>query len=103
MNEIIGDKTFRKKAIPERLNPRCEEFAVLLAEYWEGDASSGLKAEIEAHSRSCPECRAVFESYRQTITVCHTEKGVPEHAPSHKQLWDGLFRQIQALHDYLDT
>jgi hypothetical protein len=31
------------------------------------------------------------------------ERGAPEHAPSHKQLWDGLFRQIQALHDYLDA
>lgn len=97
------DKVVRKKATLERLNPQCEEFSVLLADYWEGDASVGLKAEIEAHSRSCPECRAVFESYRQTVTVCRMERGAPEHAPSHKQLWDGLFRQIQALHDYLDT
>jgi hypothetical protein len=97
------EKTVRKKATTERLNPQCEEFGVLMAEYWEGDASAGLKAEIEAHSRSCPECKAVFESYWRTVTVCRTEKCTLEHAPSHKQLWDGLLRQIQALHDYLDT
>jgi anti-sigma factor RsiW len=97
------EKTVRKKVTPERLQPRCEEFTALLAEYWEGDAPPGLKAEIEAHSQDCPECKAIFESYRQTVTVCRTEKGAPEHAPSHKQLWDELFRQIQALHDYLDT
>jgi len=81
---------------------QCEEFSVLLAEYWEGDATAGLRSEIERHARNCPACAQLFESYRLTIRACRIARDAPAAPPSHKQLWDELFRQIKALQDYLD-
>jgi len=86
----------------KQASSQCEEFVILLAEYWERDTTAGLKAEIHRHIRHCVACAEIFESYRRTIIVCRTEKNAPHPAPSHRQLWDGLSSQIQVLHDYLD-
>ena len=80
---------------------QCEEFSVLLAEYWEGDATAGLRSEIERHARDCRRCAQLFESYRLTIRACRIARETPAAPPSHKQLWTELFQQIQALQDYL--
>jgi anti-sigma factor RsiW len=96
------DKPRPAKTLGKEPSPQCEEFAILLAEYWEGDAAASLRAEIERHTRRCPACAEVFESYRQTIRACRIARDAPDAGPSHKQLWDDLFRQIQALQDYLD-
>lgn len=81
---------------------QCEEFSVLLGEYWEGDATAGLRSEIERHARDCSACAKLFESYRLTIRACRIARETPAAPPSHKQLWTELFQQIKALQDYLE-
>jgi anti-sigma factor RsiW len=81
---------------------QCEEFSVLLAEYWEGDATASLRSEIERHAQDCPACAQLFESYRLTIRACRIARETPAAPPSHKQLWNQLFQQIKALQDYLE-
>ena len=81
---------------------QCEEFSVLLADYWEGDATAGLRSEIERHVQDCPACAQLFESYRLTIRACRIARETPAARPSHKELWNELFQQIKALQDYLE-
>ena len=81
---------------------QCEEFSVLLAEYWEGDATASLRTEIERHAQTCPACAQLFESYRLTIRACRIAREAPTGPPSHKELWNELFQQIKALQDYLE-
>ena len=91
----------RKKAVKRKpAAPRCEEFVLLLAEYWEGDADASLKAEIEEHITCCPDCAEVFHSYSRTVRTFRNLPRVATPNAVHRQLWEDLFRQIRALDAY---
>lgn len=81
--------------------PECNDFMLLLTEYWEGSDDAVLRREIEGHIRVCPECAEVFRSYAEIVTTFHSAGSINRPGPAHKELWDSLAEQLQALKDYL--
>ena len=80
----------------------CEEFGLLLTEYWEGEADTELRAEIEEHVRTCPHCAEVFETYEVTIRTVRGTHRVEVPDAIHKAFWDHISRELKALREYLD-
>ncbi|HXE30387.1 MAG TPA: zf-HC2 domain-containing protein [Terriglobales bacterium] len=47
----------------------CEELIEHLSAYLDGDGEAGHRLELEAHLHSCPVCRSLVDTCRQTIRV----------------------------------
>ena len=48
------------------------ELENLVSDYLEGLLAPALKAEVEAHLRTCPSCLEVVEDVRQVMQLCHS-------------------------------
>jgi anti-sigma factor RsiW len=56
---------------------RCQEFLERLSMYLDDELAKTDRQTIETHLRDCPCCEDVFESLKQTVTLCH-EEGKPD-------------------------
>jgi len=79
----------------------CEDFAVLLTEFFEGEGGEELRMELEEHTRVCPDCAEVLRSYVLAIRICRNAPRAHESKATHQKLWDELAREIAALRAYL--
>ncbi len=50
----------------------CQHLLAHLSDYIDGDASTTICAEIEAHLDGCEDCRVVVDTLRQTVELYHT-------------------------------
>lgn len=90
-----------RKPETECTSPECEEFEVLLTEYWENESDPELRAEIEEHSRTCPHCAEIYRSYQITIQTFRSSHQVPVPDAIHRAFWDHINRELKALKEYL--
>jgi hypothetical protein len=83
-------------------SPECEEFALLLTEYWENSEDQTLRREIEEHVKSCPSCAEVLRGYSIAVETFRSADKVSEPGTTHRELWDRLSAQLSALREYLN-
>ncbi len=58
----------------------CEDIFIDLNNYIDGELEQTVCQEIEAHIESCPNCRIVLDTLRQTIHICKVD-GQEIHVP----------------------
>lgn len=75
----------------------CQELVATLSEYIDGELSSELCADLEAHLRGCDNCRAVVNTMRKTIDLYHDSAGT-ESLPD--PVRERLYHHLN-LEDYL--
>lgn len=51
----------------------CRDLLGQLSDYVDGELEAALCAELEAHMAECPNCRAMVDTVRKTITLYHTQ------------------------------
>jgi anti-sigma factor RsiW len=51
----------------------CTDFLSQLTDYFDGQISPELLAEVRAHTASCHHCEVVLDTTRKTISVLSTE------------------------------
>jgi RNA polymerase sigma-70 factor (ECF subfamily) len=49
----------------------CQHWLEELSAYLDGSTPKEVCAEIERHVSGCEHCRALFDTLRQTIRLCH--------------------------------
>ena len=68
----------------------CQHLLAYLSDYIDGEASTAICAEIEAHLGDCEDCRVVVDTLRQTVELYHTlpQPDMPEDV--HLRLYKSL-------------
>jgi anti-sigma factor RsiW len=51
----------------------CHEILEQLSDYVDGDLEAVLCAELEAHLADCPDCRAMVDTLRKTVSLYHAQ------------------------------
>jgi RNA polymerase sigma-70 factor (ECF subfamily) len=57
--------------------PDCKKLLGEMSEYVDGELSSDLCRELEAHLHDCPNCRVMLDSLTKTIRVFREENEEP--------------------------
>ena len=78
----------KSSAAPNRV---CQQIRAHLSEYLDAEAERALCAEIEAHMKTCPDCRVVYDTMQKTIVLYHAL--APEPMPD-----DARARLYETLH-----
>ena len=80
----VRERVAPRLGIPEpaatAANAGCPDVVALFSRHVEGEISSDLCAEMEAHLAGCPRCRARCDSLQRTLLLCKTSPApaVPE-------------------------
>jgi anti-sigma factor (TIGR02949 family) len=60
----------------ERLD--CKQVVEFLVDYLEGDMSNDLRAQFDAHLKSCTACVEYLDSYEKTVALAKRSFDAPE-------------------------
>ena len=69
----------------------CDELALMLADYLEGDADEATRERVEMHARTCTECASLLDDLRHLRVAA---AALPELTPS-RDLWSGISARIE--------
>ncbi|HEX3866290.1 MAG TPA: zf-HC2 domain-containing protein [Gemmatimonadaceae bacterium] len=69
----------------------CDELALTLAEYMDGDVDDATRERVEAHARSCGECGGLIVDLERLRVAA---RSLPDLVPG-RELWSGISARIE--------
>jgi len=75
--------------------PECVEFARLVTDYLDGDATIEVRQELMLHVHLCPHCARLLWGLERTIECYRSESSCEVPASARRQLWEALMRELR--------
>lgn len=73
---------------------KCKDIVKELADYFDEDLDSSLRASIEEHLDKCKDCRLVVDTTKQTIQIYCNSEPAPLPAETKSRLHDALAKRL---------
>jgi len=72
----------------------CKEFLVWLNEYLDETAAAEIRAKVEAHISTCPNCWVIFDTTKKTLQIYKGMEPQPLPAELHSRLMSAIEKRL---------